>query len=188
MEDPEGPSPARGAPAGAGRRGAGGLAVALAAFAGWEATLGRFSLEGRVGVGAAIGAALLLALATGRGRQRKPSATWAADGGRAAWAALRAQGPARAPAAVLAGLGLWVVVVLGTIGWDVTSVVRQLPSLPTLSRLVGDVTRHDWGRGLLVGAWGALGAYLAAGWRRPVSTPEAATPASAPGTRRVPGA
>lgn len=77
---------------------------------------------------------------------------------------------------------------LATIGWDLNSFLHELHSLPTLSRLVGDVTRHRWGRGLTFGAWVALGAYLAAGWRRPHAPPEvgasrdhAAAPAPEPG-------
>lgn len=81
----------------------------LLAFVSWEATLGRFSIQAQTSVGAAIAAAIVCALVEGRGRQRKPSRSWARDGASAAWGDLTGRGRGRAPAPVLVGLAAWVV-------------------------------------------------------------------------------
>ena len=66
---------------------------------------------------------------------------------------------------------MWALLIAATIGWDMTSFVEQKHYLPTLSRLFGAVTDHDWGRALLFAAWLVLGLYLALGRRLPARGP-----------------
>jgi len=61
---------------------------------------------------------------------------------------------------------VWVLLVLAVIGWDLNSFAHQAHDLPTLSYLIGRVTRWRWGRGTFFAAWLALGVGLAAGRRR----------------------
>ncbi|MGH8987287.1 MAG: hypothetical protein ACRDXC_01640, partial [Acidimicrobiales bacterium] len=49
--------------------------------------------------------------------------------------------------------------------WDAASFAAKEHGLPTLSRLIGDVTDHQWGRALVFAAWLSLGLYLALAWR-----------------------
>lgn len=145
----------------------------LAALAGWEGVQGRFSTASHVSILAVVAAVVLLALAAGRGRQRERSRAWAAAAvrslrhGRAAWRTRRA---------TFVGVVGWAVVIAATVGWDAASFVAQEHSLPTLSRVFGALTDHDWGRALVFAAWLALGLYLALGWRLPRPGPQ--------GTRR----
>jgi|GEM_PF-1219341 hypothetical protein len=141
-----------------------GIAVLVgAAFCAWEGLQGRYSTASHVSILATIALVLTLAAAAGRGCQRRRSRTWA----RAAWRAVRAQlSRRRARSAAAAGALGWVVVISATVGWDAFSFAMQRHSLPTLSRLFGAVTDHEWGRALLFAAWLAFGLYLALGWRR----------------------
>ena len=139
--------------------------AAAAAFSAWEGTLGRYSSPAHASVLAVIAAALVTAAVAGHGRQRRRSADWARGVLRAlADGAAAARRGSLAPRA--AGALVWTAVAAATIGWDANSFARRSHALPTLSRLVGDVTDHQWGRALVFAAWLALGAYLAAGWRR----------------------
>jgi hypothetical protein len=143
-----------------------------AALAAWEGTLERFSVPSEASVGAVILLLSATAILTGRSRQRAPSARWVRDA--VDWA-VRAVGPRGARPAGRAVLGVvgWTVLIAATIGWDLHSFVAQAHSLPTLSRLFGDVTRHGWGRGAMFAVWLGLGTYLSVGWRRTRSTPGA---------------
>jgi len=135
----------------------------VAAFVAWEGLQGRYSTASHVSIIAVILAMLLLAIASGRGRQRRRSRTWLRD----AWSAAREQLiRRRAGTAAAAGALGWVLVISATAGWDGFSFAMQRHSLPTLSRLFGEVTDHEWGRALLFAAWLALGLYLSVGWRR----------------------
>ncbi len=60
---------------------------------------------------------------------------------------------------------VWCGVIAGVIGWDLFSFAVQSPSFPTLSTLVGHLTRHPIGRGILFALWLVVGAYAVAGWR-----------------------
>ncbi|HTX62510.1 MAG TPA: hypothetical protein VMD28_02650 [Acidimicrobiales bacterium] len=136
----------------------------VAAFAAWEGVQGRFSVASHASILAAVGVVLALALIAGRGRQRTHSAAWTRRmlrGFRAPFLRGRLR-----TAAVAGGL-VWVLLIAATIGWDAASFARQRHALPTLSRLFGDVTDHDWGRALVFAAWLVLGLYLAVGWRSP---------------------
>ncbi len=95
----------------------------------------------------------------GRGRQRRTTWNWATGVLHALWR-WRTQ-----PTAHTISLLVWWILIAGVIGWDLVSFVVQSPSFPTLSTLVGHITRYPLGRGLLFAAWLLLGAYAAAGWR-----------------------
>jgi hypothetical protein len=134
------------------------------AFVAWEGVQGRYSAASHAGILAAIAVVLLLGMLTGRGRQRKRSGAWLGDAARAV-RTMFAEGRVGTPGA--RGALVWVLLIAATIGWDMTSFVEQQHSLPTLSRLFGAVTDHDWGRALLFAAWLVLGLYLALGRRLP---------------------
>ncbi len=139
------------------------VAIGLGALAlsAWEGTVVQSSARAHASVLAVIGVTLATAGLVGRRQQRRRSADWARRAG-----AVLDPGGRRRPVALVVGTVAWAVLVAATIGWDLNSFVHQAHDLPTLSRLVGDVTRHDWGRALVFAAWLALGAYLAMGGRR----------------------
>lgn len=139
------------------------LALAALALAGWQGTIDQRSTTAHVSVLAVIAVALVTATVAGRGRQRATSADWVRHGADTMWGDLT--GANRRPPALVAGTFVWVVLVAATIGWDLNSFVHQAHDLPTLSRVVGDVTRHQWGRALVFAAWLGLGAYLSVGGR-----------------------
>lgn len=136
--------------------------VALLALVVWEGLQGRYSVASHASVLAVIGLTVLLALAAGRGRQRESSRAWVLDAKRAPKKVTR--GRWRTPAA--AGALVWTALITVTVVWDGVSFIEQKHSLPTLSRIFGAVTDHEWGRAVVFGAWLALGLYLALGWRR----------------------
>jgi len=110
-------------------------------------------------VGAVLTAALVAAVVLGRHRQRRSSADWVSSSARAVarwWAH-----PIRS-----ASVALWVLVLAATVGWDTYSFSHQSDRLPTLSRVIGGVTRYPLGRAAVFLAWLALGAVLVAGERR----------------------
>ena len=157
------------------------VAIGLGALAlsAWEGTLVQSSARAHASVLAVIGVTLATAALVGRRQQRQRST----DLARRAGAVLDPGGGGQRPAALVVGTVAWVVLVAATIGWDLNSFVHQAHDLPTLSRLVGDVTRHDWGRALVFAAWLALGTYLAMGGRRRAGARRAAR-----ATRAGPGA
>jgi hypothetical protein len=95
----------------------------------------------------------------GRGRHRRTTRNWGATVLHAVWR-WRTQ-----PKAHTISLLVWCTLVAGVIGWDLLSFVVQSPSFPTLSTLVGHITRYPLGRGLLFAVWLLVGAYAAVGWR-----------------------
>lgn len=123
----------------------------------WEGTTTRDTATTHASVLAVIALAAAVALAVGRHRQRARTRAWVLAGVR------RARGHGFVEIAGVAG---WVVLICATIGWDLWSFSQGAPHLPTLSRLVGDVTRHEWGRALVFALWLTLGAVIALGWRR----------------------
>ncbi|MGH8979609.1 MAG: hypothetical protein ACRDWE_01120 [Acidimicrobiales bacterium] len=138
--------------------------AAVLAFAAWEGTVNRGATAAHVSVLVTIALAFACAFAAGRRRQCKSSAAWARDGLRTI--ARDVTGRADRRPAFVAGVALWSVLVLAAIGWDLYSFSEEVHSLPTLSRLFGDVTGHEWGRALVFAAWLLLGACLSIGWRR----------------------
>lgn len=142
----------------------------LLAFAAWEGTQSRRAADAHWSVLATIGCALVVAAVAGQRLQRKSSADWARDGLGAVGVREIGVGATRRHehvTSLLAGIGIWTVLILATAAWDLYSFFEEVRSLPTLSYLFGDVTNHDWGRALIFAGWLALGAYLAIGWRRP---------------------
>jgi hypothetical protein len=98
-------------------------------------------------------------IALGWGRQRQSSRAWATATVRTVWK-WRSQ-----PAANVVSKLVWCILIVGVIGWDLLSFIVQSPSFPTLSGLVGHVTHHPVGRGLLFAVWLAVGWYVASGYR-----------------------
>jgi hypothetical protein len=137
--------------------------LALLGLAAWEGVQERYSTASHLSILVLIGVMIALALVEGRDRQRTPSRTWSRSILRAPQALLH---PRVWSPATWGSMG-WILLIAATIAWDLTSFTARLRSLPTLSRLCGDVTDHDWGRALFFAAWLTLGAYLALGWRRP---------------------
>ncbi len=145
------------------------VAVLVAAgLCAWEGTLPRTAAGARWSVGATIAAVLIIAALGGRNRQRQASSAWVRHGAEALSAALSGRPVGRATRTTALGAAVWVALIASTIGWDLYSFALQLHALPTLSRLFGDVTRHEWGRGVVFAGWLLLGGYLALGWRRPL--------------------
>lgn len=146
------------------------LVVTLAAvgLVAWEGTLSRTSAAARSSVGVVIAIALLTAVGGGRNRQRGGSGAWARDGARALSSTLFGRATRRAARATVLGAAVWVALIAAAIGWDLYSFAVQLHAFPTLSRLFGDVTRHEWGRSVVFAGWLLLGGYVALGWRRPL--------------------
>jgi hypothetical protein len=139
------------------------VVLSLAAFVAWEGLQGRFSTASHASILGAIAATLLLALVSGLHRQRKDSRISIRD---ATLAPGRLVAGVRGRSPTSLGALVWALLIVATIGWDVVSFVAQRHSLPTLSRLFGDVTDHDWGRAIVFALWLVLGLYLATGWRR----------------------
>jgi hypothetical protein len=69
------------------------------------------------------------------------------------------------PKAIVVSFLVWSVLIVGVIGWDLLSFALRSPLFPTLSTLVGHVSRYHVGRGLLFAAWLAVGWCVAAGCR-----------------------
>ncbi len=61
------------------------------------------------------------------------------------------------------GVIIWLLLFLAVFGWDLNSFLRQQADLPTLSRIIGNLTKHYAGRTVLVTAWLAGGLYLVFG-------------------------
>jgi len=125
----------------------------------WQGELSRDSTGARRSV-EVIGAAAIVAMVA-LGWRRRP-------GSSRAWAAgtVRVTGGWRdQPNARLISLLVWCLLIAGVIGWDLFSFLVQSPSFPTLSTLIGHVSRHPIGRGLLFGSWLVVGVYAVAGCR-----------------------
>lgn len=139
---------------------AGGLALAT-----WEGGQGRRTPAAHWSVGLVIAIGAVAALHVGWGAHRRTTRRWLGQIAGALGSATRAE-DWRHRRALRAGVLAWVLLAAAVIGWDLVSFLVQSANLPTLSRLAGDVTRFRWGRGGVFALWLALGAYLAAGWRR----------------------
>jgi len=116
--------------------------------------LSRDSAPAHLSVLGVVLAVLVAALALGRHRQRVPSAGWVLSGARAA------RGWRGQPPAVVLSVVVWTVLVVATVGWDLTSFAAQSHSLPTLSYYIGHITRYEAGRGAIFALWLLAGAYL----------------------------
>ncbi|MGC9155525.1 MAG: hypothetical protein ACP5HZ_07740 [Ferrimicrobium sp.] len=80
---------------------------------------------------------------------------------------------------------VWVILVMAVAGWDFRSFLLEIPSLPTLSYLIGRVSRFATGRSLLVAAWLALGAFFVLGNRVHVTRNDRRRPSN-PGDQQLP--
>jgi len=132
---------------------------AVALFAWWEGGQSRDSVAAHAGVLATIALVLVSAAAAGARRQATTSGHWV----RGPLAVRRHLDESR-PATL--GALVWIGLVFGTIGWNLYSFAEQRADLPTLSRLVGDVTSGRAGRAAVFALWLCLGALFAVGWRR----------------------
>jgi hypothetical protein len=133
-----------------------GTAVALALVEGFQP---QSSAAAHWSVGAVLVLALLAAGFAGRGRQRSPSRAWAGS-------SVRAIRHWRAHPIRTASVALWALLLAATVGWDAYGFSHQSNRLPTLSRVVGGITRYPLGRASVFLVWLALGAVLAFGERR----------------------
>jgi len=106
-------------------------------------------------VAVAFGAAVAL----GRGRQRERTRPWLARN-----LLFIRTWRTQSRAAVVAAL-VWTILIAGVVVWDLVSFVCQSHSLPTLSYVIGHVTRYPLGRGLLFAAWLGIGATLVSAQR-----------------------
>jgi hypothetical protein len=134
-------------------------AGATIALSTWQAQLSRDSSGAHwcvalVGIGAVV-----MMIALGRGRQRQTSGAWAHKVADVGWR-WRTQ-----PTGIVVSGFVWGLLILGVVGWDLTSFGFQSPLLPTLSTFVGHVTRYRIGRGLVFASWLVVGWYLVAGGR-----------------------
>ena len=131
-------------------------AVAVALVEGFQP---QSSAAAHWSVGAVLVLALLAVVLAGRGRQPSTSRAWARSSARAVarwWAH-----PIRTASAVL-----WALLLAAVVGWDAYSFSHQSSHLPTLSRVIGGVTRYPLGRASVFLVWLALGAVLVFGQRR----------------------
>jgi hypothetical protein len=148
--------------------------LAVAALASWwEGTLRWRSPASRASVLAGIGAIVVLALSAGHEGQQETSRRWLARMPASARAALRR--PSLAAALVLA----WAALAGAVLVRDVTDMcnnlcVRGRPE--TLSKLIGELTRHPAGRAAFSLLWIAVGVALALAGRVARSRDRSGTP------------
>lgn len=131
-------------------------------FAAFESSHPWPTVASHVGILSAIVVMLVVIVVAGRGRQRIPSRAWVAE--------LWHRAVRRPDRRWWAGAG-WVVAVVLVAGWDLTSFLARSAALPTLSRLIGAVTRYDVGRAVAIALWLALGGWIALAGRRTVEEP-----------------
>jgi hypothetical protein len=107
-----------------------------------------------------VGAGALVAMfVLGWRHQRRTSRTWAARTVRLTW------GWRDQPREIRISVLVWCAVVAGVVGWDLFSFLVQSASFPTLSTLVGHITRFPVGRGILFALWLVVGVCAVAGSR-----------------------
>jgi hypothetical protein len=127
----------------------------------WQGELSRDALGAHRSVEVVGAAAVVAVFVLGWSRQHRTTRDWSAATVRLTW------GWRDEPRERRISLLAWCAVASGVIGWDLFSFAIQSASYPTLSTLVGHVTRYPVGRGLLFGLWLVVGAYAVAGWRAP---------------------
>lgn len=133
----------------------------LAALVWWEGTLHYGTADARFSISAVIAVVVAATVVFGVRRQHLPSRTWLAT---AAHTVMRRPYRSRLYAA---GIVVWVLLLTTVAAWDLFSFLSQSHDLPTLSYLIGRVTRYVPGRSAVFLTWLAVGSYLAFGWRRP---------------------
>jgi hypothetical protein len=140
------------------------LVVGSVSFALVEGFQSRSSAAAHWTVGAAIVVGLTIAVVFGRGRQRTTSRAWAQG-------SLRAVTHVRTDPLRGASSALWIALIAAAIAWDAYSFSHRSNRLPTLSRVLGGVTRYPLGRAAVVLAWLGLGFVLIFGQRTERGTP-----------------
>jgi hypothetical protein len=140
------------------------LVLCAIALSSWEARLTRDSPGAHWSVALLGVGAFVAMIVLGWHRQRQTTGAWLSQTVEIEWR-WRAQ-----PRATAVSVLMWSVLIVTVIGWDLFSFVVQSSSFPTLSILIGHVTRYQSGRGLVFALWLVAGSYLVAGWR--ARTPE----------------
>lgn len=139
----------------------GALSVAgLSVFVWWEGALRYGSSDSRWSVSAVIAVVVSAAVLIGVDRQRLPSRRWLAS-----VTPTTVRHERRSPT-YSAGVAAWIVLLTMIFAWDLVSFLSQSHDLPTMSYLIGRITRDHLGRSALFLVWLATGSYLAFGWRR----------------------
>ena len=135
------------------------LGAGAIALSTWQAHLSRSSSAAHWSVAILVAVAFGAAVALGRGRQRERTRPWLARN-----LLFIRTWRTQSRAAVVAAL-VWTILIAGVVVWDLVSFVCQSHSLPTLSYVIGHVTRYPLGRGLLFAAWLGIGATLVSAQR-----------------------
>jgi hypothetical protein len=133
------------------------IGVVAVGFSLWEGGQQFATTAAHISIAVAIIAIVITALAIGAKHQDTTSTDWLKSTGRAIGRFTRR------PDWQGVGAAIWLLLFLAVFGWDLNSFLRQQVDLPTLSRIVGNVTKRYGGRTVLVAAWLAGGWYLAAG-------------------------
>ncbi len=123
----------------------------------WEGGFRFSSYEAHWSVPVIGGVVLVASLGTvrlWRGPSRQRSLGWLRSTGAsvAGW-------PGR-PSLYGAGVLVWLALFASVVGWDLHSFLEEVHELPTLSYLLGRVTRFHAGRAALVAGWMAAGWYI----------------------------
>ncbi len=127
------------------------------AFAAWEGGKPYTTTDAHVSIAVVIAVVVLVALYSGHHRQEMKSLTWLKGMGRSIRRYLSN------PDIQGTGALVWLVFFMAYFGWDLNSFLHQQRDLPTLSYLIGRVTRYYAGRSVLVAGWLLGGWYLAFG-------------------------
>jgi len=124
----------------------------LIGFGIWEGLQNRSSPSSRVSVLCTIAVVVVMAAVAGARRQPLTSRTWLQNAKASAvrW---------RESRSYTIGVIVWLLIFFAIVGWDLNSFVHEVHDLPTLSYLIGRITRMHWGRALLFACW--LGAGVA---------------------------
>jgi hypothetical protein len=140
-----------------------GAAIALAGLVVWEGFQAWPTPAAHWGVGAVIVTGMGLAIAAGAGRQALSTRAWLSTSSASVRGWLRHR----------TGYGLavlvWIAFLSAIFVWDLIGLLAASPQFPTLSRLIGDLTRYPVGRMLVFACWLIMGGYLILVGRRPAS-------------------
>jgi len=134
--------------------------IGLAALTWWEGSQRVQTSPAQVSVAVPIAVIVLGGLILGAGRQRQASRAWLAQDVRTVSHGESWTWP------FAAGVIIWILLLGAVFGWDVYSFLRQSPALPTLSYLIGRITRFHLGRSGLYLVWLAVGLWLALAQRQ----------------------
>ncbi|MCL4446452.1 MAG: hypothetical protein M1134_06240 [Actinobacteria bacterium] len=139
------------------------MTVGVVLYLLWEGRLRYYSTPSRVSVVSTIAAILIVATLLGHGRQIDRSRLWSTQISTATreWRSL----DRRAVFSVV----VWILLFVAIVGWDLYSFSREVHQLPTLSYLIGRVTRFSFGRSAVYALWLLAGFCICIGHRRPRS-------------------